>query len=57
MITFEDGDPDVQAFLKKVMKIEREHILTQKDETSSARRDAIKRAALEVVRQREAKPK
>ncbi len=57
MITFEDGDPDVQAFLKKVMKIEREHILTQKDETSLARRDSIKRAALEVVRQREAKSK
>ncbi len=57
MITFEDGDPDVQAFLKKVMKIQREHMLMDAGDSSLQRRDRIKASAIEVIRAREAKKK
>ena len=57
VISFEDGDPDVQEFLKKVMKIQREHLLEQQDSSSQRRREVIRLAAVELVRKREAKKK
>ncbi len=57
MVSFDDGDPDVRDFLKKVMRIQREHQLEQQDSSSQRRREVIRQAAVELVRKREAKKK